>query len=65
MQTPLDGFAVTIAADDARLLHTAHDPIQHGRWELRGLSPAAEFAAALAVEGHNWRQFCAVWTGFP
>jgi 4'-phosphopantetheinyl transferase len=59
MQVPLNGFAVSIAADQANLLHAVHDPIQHGRWELRGLSPAAEFAAAVAVEGRKWRLFCA------
>jgi 4'-phosphopantetheinyl transferase len=59
MQVPLDRFAVTFELESAALLHTAHDPTQYGRWTLRGLSPAAGFAAALAVEGQNWRLFCA------
>jgi 4'-phosphopantetheinyl transferase len=65
MQVPLDRFAVTIERESADLRHTAHDPAQYGRWTLRGLSPAAGFAAALAVEGQNWRLFCARHTAFP
>jgi 4'-phosphopantetheinyl transferase len=65
MQIPLDGFAVTILADRAALLHTAHDPGQHRRWELRDLPAAQGFAAALAVEGRDWRLWCARHAGFP
>jgi 4'-phosphopantetheinyl transferase len=65
MQAPLDGFAVTTAPDSAELLHTAHDPAQQSRWDLHNLSPAAGFAAALTVEGRNWRLFRARHAGFP
>jgi hypothetical protein len=65
MQVPLDGFAVTIVPDSAALIHTSHDPNQHGRWELRGLSLAPGFAAAIVAEGQNWRLFCARRAGFP
>jgi 4'-phosphopantetheinyl transferase len=65
MQVPLARFAVTITPDPAMLLHTSHEPAQHGRWTLRGLSPAAGFAAALAVEGQNWQLFCAQRSVFP
>ena len=65
MQILLDGFAVTIAADSAVILHTAHDPNQHSRWDLRSLSPAAGFAAALVVEGWNCRLFCGRRAGLP
>ena len=64
MHAPLDGFAVTITADRAVLLHTAHDPAQYERWELRGLFPSAKFAAAICVEGRNWRLFRAKRAGF-
>jgi 4'-phosphopantetheinyl transferase len=65
MQVPLDGFAVTIEPDSAALRNTRHDPGQKGRWQLHGLSPAAGFAAALAVEGHNWRLSRATHVSFP
>ncbi len=65
MQVPLDGFAVTIAAESAALIHTAHDPAQQSRWSLASLSPAAGFAAALAVEGHNCGLLCARHSDFP
>jgi 4'-phosphopantetheinyl transferase len=58
MQVPLDGFAVTLTDEHAALVHTAHDPAQHRRWALRGLTPAPGFAAAVAVEGAGWRLFC-------
>jgi 4'-phosphopantetheinyl transferase len=58
MQVPLDGFAVTLASNTAALTHTSHDPSQLARWQLRGLSPAPGFAAAVAVEGTGWRLFC-------
>lgn len=65
MQLPLDRFAVTITGESVGLLHTAHDPEQLPRWTLRSLSPAAGFAAALAVEGSDWRLFRARHAGFP
>ncbi len=65
MQVPLDGFAVTLDSDWATLVHTAHDPAQLGRWELRPLTPAPGFAAAVAVEGCGWRLFCGRLAGIP
>jgi 4'-phosphopantetheinyl transferase len=64
MQAPLDGFAVTVAAESASLIHTAHNPAQRDRWELRGLFPLSGFAAAIAVEGRDWRLSPAEFAGF-
>lgn len=56
LQVPLEGFAVSLTPDQPiQLIHTAHDPKQRDRWELRDISPGDGFAAALAVEGRNWR----------
>jgi 4'-phosphopantetheinyl transferase len=56
---PLDGFVVSVdPAGPARLLAADHDPDQLGRWEMCDVSPGADYAGALAVEGHDWRLWC-------
>jgi 4'-phosphopantetheinyl transferase len=48
----LDQFAVSIdSALPARVVHTAWDPDEGGRWTLRDLDVTPGFAAALAVAG--------------
>jgi 4'-phosphopantetheinyl transferase len=64
MQAPLDRFAVTVTAESAALIHTTHDPAQRDMWHLRGLFPLAGYAAAIAVEGRDWRLCTAEFAGF-
>jgi 4'-phosphopantetheinyl transferase len=61
---PLDGFDVSLApGDPARLLSVRGDRRESLRWALRELTPGPDYAAALAVEGHDWQQHCWRWTG--
>jgi surfactin synthase thioesterase subunit/phosphopantetheinyl transferase len=61
MTLPLDRFAVTLApGEPARLVNTDHDAAQLGRWTLRDVSPAGNYAAALAVEGSDWQLWCGI-----
>ena len=61
MTLPLDQFAVAFApGEPPRLLSTDHDPSQLGRWTLRDVSPAGDYAAALAVEGSDWNLWCGI-----
>jgi 4'-phosphopantetheinyl transferase len=32
-----------------------------GRWSLREIAPHRDFAAAIAVEGHDWQLRCWQW----
>lgn len=53
---PLDHFDVSLApGEPATLLSTIGDPLETRRWSLRELDLAPGYAAALAVEGHDWR----------
>jgi 4'-phosphopantetheinyl transferase len=52
---PLDSFAVSLSpGEPAALLHSA-DASEPPRWSFRELKPAPGYAAALVVEGHDWR----------
>lgn len=53
---PLDQFDVSLTpGESAHLLKVAGDPEEASRWQLKALTPAPGYAAALAVEGHGWR----------
>jgi 4'-phosphopantetheinyl transferase len=53
---PLDRFDVSLApGEPARLLRVAGDPEATRRWRIEALEPAAGYAAAVAVAGHDWR----------
>jgi len=53
---PLDQFDVSmIPGEPARLLKIAGAPKEASRWSLKALSPAPGYAAAIAVEGHDWK----------
>jgi 4'-phosphopantetheinyl transferase len=59
---PLDQFDVAFAPGrPARLLHVAGGENKADRWRLRALYPAPRYAAALVVEGHEWRLSCWQW----
>lgn len=59
---PLDEFDVTLAPDiPAQLLHVSSSPEEAQRWRLRTLPAPAGYAAALAVEGQDWRLTLCRW----
>jgi 4'-phosphopantetheinyl transferase len=59
---PLDRFDVSLApGEPAALLRTLGDPHEASRWSLRALAPGVGYAAALAVEGHDWQLTCWQW----
>lgn len=60
LSLPLDQFSVSLGRTP-QLLSTEHDPSQLGLWELHSWDPAAEFVAALAVEGRGLRIRHAQW----
>lgn len=53
---PLDQFDVSLTpGKPAHLLKVAGDTEEASRWQLKALTPASGYVAALAVEGHGWR----------
>jgi 4'-phosphopantetheinyl transferase len=62
LSMPLALFDVTLApGEPAALLETRGEPLEAARWSLRELDTAAEFAAAIAVEGNDWSLRCWKW----
>lgn len=62
LSLPLDAFDVSLApGEPPALLRVADDPHGPDRWRLVALEPAPGFAAALAVEGRDWRLACWAW----
>jgi 4'-phosphopantetheinyl transferase len=58
----LDGFDVSLTPGRPPALLRVHDDPEEGaRWSLRALYPSPDHAAALAVEGHDWRLRCWQW----
>lgn len=58
----LDQFDVSVdPGEPARLLDSRRDPHAAARWSLQDLVPGAHYAAALAVEGHDWQLRCWQW----
>ncbi len=53
LNIPLDEFEVSVDASSARILWTAWDPREAGRWSLSVLPAPSGFAAALVVEGES------------
>lgn len=61
---PLDQFDVSLApGEPAKLLKVAGDPEEASRWQLKALTPAPGYVAALAVEGRDWRLQSWQWAG--
>ncbi|MBN1993317.1 MAG: 4'-phosphopantetheinyl transferase superfamily protein [Anaerolineae bacterium] len=58
----LNQFEVSFTpGEPAKLLNIAEDPYEAARWSLVELEPDPCFAAALAVEGHDWQLSCWHW----
>ena len=59
---PLDAFEVSFADDETAKLIVYGDEAETARWTVRGLAPAAGYAAALVTEGaaivRCWRFAC-------
>lgn len=55
----LEQVAVSLTPDQpARLLHINGDTQAAACWSLQRLFPAADYMAAVAVEGHHWQLSC-------
>jgi 4'-phosphopantetheinyl transferase len=53
---PLNQFSVSISSEEQNChLNIDNDPAEAARWAIMGLNIAKEYAAALAVEGHDWQ----------
>jgi 4'-phosphopantetheinyl transferase len=62
LSLPLDRFDVAFSpAENPRLLATRHDPAEASRYTLAALDAGPGYAAALAVEGSDWRLKCWEW----
>lgn len=62
LSLPLDMFDVSfLPNEEPRLLATRHDPAEAGRWRLKALPVSADYAAALAASGQNWKLKCWNW----
>ena len=58
----LDSFAVSLKpGEEAVLLGCEEDPKEVIRWRLAALHPGSGYAAALCVEGDDWRLRCWQW----
>jgi len=55
LNIPLDEFEVSVDPGSARIVWTAWDPSEAGRWSLSVLPAPPGFAAALVVEGERPR----------
>lgn len=56
LSIPLDQFDVELRpSQPVRLLQTQWDADEASCWSLKSLSVAENYAAAIAVEGHDWR----------
>lgn len=62
LSLPLDQFEVSVKpGNPARLLDTRWDHSEQSRWSMRELAVYAGYAAAIAVEGHDWKLDCWHW----
>jgi 4'-phosphopantetheinyl transferase len=56
LSLPLDQFEVTLApGEPVALLRTYWDSEEASRWSLIEVEAGADYVAALAVEGHDWK----------
>lgn len=56
LSMPLDEFDVSLAPGEAAALLRNHkEPAEVTRWTMQSITVASGYAAALVVEGHDWR----------
>lgn len=56
---PLDRFDVSLSPGEQRVtLNVPEAPFEAARWSLLALTPEDGYAAAIAVEGHDWNLKC-------
>jgi 4'-phosphopantetheinyl transferase len=61
---PLDRFHVSLSQGEQQAILNVHEaPIETARWSLQALMPEDGYAAAIAVEGHEWNLKC--WQALP
>jgi 4'-phosphopantetheinyl transferase len=59
LSLPLDQFDVTLApGEPAALLETRWDKSEVQLWSLRAMDVAPDYAASIAVQGHDWSLKC-------
>ncbi len=64
LSLPLDQFEVSLVpGEPAALVSVEHCASEVLRWSLQELFPAADYAAALAMEGRDWTLSCWQWPG--
>ena len=62
MSIPLSAFDVSLTpGEPAALLRTQKHPQKTSRWSLQALNLEPDYAAALAVKGHDWELKCWQW----
>jgi 4'-phosphopantetheinyl transferase len=56
LSLPLDQFDVSVSSNEpAMLLETRWDKNERSRWSLRAIDVGPDYAATVAVEGHDWQ----------
>jgi len=56
---PLERFDVSVSPIEERPTLSVHEaPDETARWSLQSLTPDAGYAAAIAIEGHDWNLRC-------
>jgi 4'-phosphopantetheinyl transferase len=59
LSLPLNEFDVTLSpAEPAELLRTRWDESEAARWSLKAIDVGSNYAAAVAVAGHDWQLTC-------
>ena len=62
LSLPLNQFDVSLVpGEPAALLESRVDPADINKWTLHALHMGTQYAAAVAVEGHEWRLKCWDW----
>jgi 4'-phosphopantetheinyl transferase len=63
LSLPLDQFEFSSDSEGPQpILRIQRDPSEASRWSFQDLTPAAGYAAALAVEGRGWQLICWEWS---